>query len=72
MQLFTYNFTNSVNYTSPSMEMWLAPDELSQFARLLVQEKLVAQPDLAHRGICVAIYDRDGTAVTTARFDTAH
>ena len=71
MQLFTYNFTNSVNYTSPSMEMWLAPHELSQFARLLVQEMLVAQPDLAQRGICVAIYDRDGIAVTTAPFNTA-
>jgi hypothetical protein len=72
MQLFTYNFTNFMNYTSPSLEMWLAAHELPEFATMLVEEMLLAQPELAHRGMCVAIYDGDGIVVTTAPLDRVH
>ena len=72
MELFTYPFTNFSNYTSPSWEMWLAPRELSEFATMLVEEVLLVQPDLAHRGMCVAIYNGDGIVVTTAPLGRAH
>jgi hypothetical protein len=52
MQLFTYNFTNFFDFSSPSMEMWLAPHELYQFASVIAREMLSAVPDLAHKGMC--------------------
>ena len=72
MQLFTYNFTNFIDFNSPSMEMWLAPHELRQFASVIAQEMLFAVPDLIHKGMCVAIYDGDGAAVSMAPLDTVH
>lgn len=46
-----------MTYTSPSLELWLAPHELPHFATMLVDEMLLARPELAYRGLCVAIYD---------------
>ena len=72
MQLFTYNFTNFIDFSSPSMEMWLAPHELYQFASVVAREMLSAVPGLVHKGMCVAIYDVDGAAVSMAPLDTVH
>ena len=54
------------------METWLAPHELYQFARVVAQEMLFAQPNLVHKGMCVAIYDGDGAAVSVAPLGTVH
>jgi hypothetical protein len=72
MQLFTYNFTNFSDFSSPSLETWLAPHELYQFAKVVAQEMLFAQPDLVHKGMCVAIYNGEGAAVSLAPLDTVH
>jgi hypothetical protein len=72
MQSFTYNFTDFVDFTSPSVEMLLAPHELFQFASVVAQEMLFAVPDLVHKGICVAIYDANGSAVSIAPLGTVH
>ena len=72
MQLFTYNFTNFVDFSSPSMEMWLTPSELSQFAKVIAREMLFAEPDLIHKGMCVVIHDGAGAAVSLAPLDTVH
>ena len=72
MQLFTYNFTNFLDYSSPSMEMWLAPHELSQFASVIAQDMISAVPSLVHKGMCVAVYDGDGVAVSMAPLDAVH
>jgi hypothetical protein len=72
MPPFTYNFTDFVEFTSPSMEMLLAPHELFQFAGVVAQEMLFAVPDLVHKGLCVAIYDVNGTAVSIAPLGTVH
>jgi hypothetical protein len=72
MQLFTYNFTDFIGFNSPSMEMRLAPHELYEFASVVAQEMLSAEPDLIHKGMCVAIYDGHGAAVSIAPLDTVH
>jgi hypothetical protein len=33
---------------------------------------LFAQPDLVHKGMCVAIYNGEGAAVSLAPLDTVH
>ena len=57
MELFSYKFTDLLDFSSPSMEMLLAPAEILEFASTLAQQMLAAQPDLVDKGICVAVYD---------------
>jgi hypothetical protein len=54
------------------MEMWLAPAELLEFASTVAQEMLAAQPGLVDKGICVAVYDSGGTAVSMVPLGTVH
>ena len=61
-----------MDFSSPSMEMWLAPHELYQFASVVAREMLSAVPGLVHKGMCVAVYDVDGAAVSMAPLDTVH
>ena len=55
MELFRYKFTDLFDYSSPSMEMWLAPTELLKFANIIAQHMLAAHPNLIDKGICVAV-----------------
>jgi hypothetical protein len=50
MERFSYKFTDLLDFSSPSMEMWLAPAELLEFASTVAQEMLVAQPGLVDKG----------------------
>ena len=72
MELFTNNFTDFLEFESPVTEMWLAPTELFEFASIVAQDMLTSNPDLVQRGICVAIYDAHGTAVSMAPLGTVH
>ena len=46
MELFRYKFSDLFDYSSPSMEMWLAPTELLEFGNIIAQHMLAAHPDL--------------------------
>jgi hypothetical protein len=72
MELFSYRFTDLFDFTSPSMEMLLAPAEILEFASTVAQEMLAAQPDLIDKGICLAVYDSGGTAVSMVPLGTVH
>ena len=72
MELYTYNFTDLLAFTSPSMEMWLAPGELTQFASVVAQDMLSAHPDLFDKGMCVAVYDAAGTTVSIVPVGMMH
>jgi hypothetical protein len=72
MEPYSYKFTDLFDFSSPSMEMMLAPDEILQFASTLADEMLAAQPDLVDKGICVAVYDTGGTAVSMVPLGTVH
>jgi hypothetical protein len=54
------------------MEMWLAQHELREFASTIAKEMIYAVPDLSHKGMCVAIYDGSGKAVSLAPLDPVH
>ncbi len=72
MRLFAYHFTDFADFSSPSMEMWLAPHELRQFASVVAQEMLFAEPDLVDKSLCVAVYDGNGAAVSVAPLVIVH
>jgi hypothetical protein len=72
MELFSYKFTDLLDFSSPSMEMLLAPAEITEFASTLAQRMLAAQPDLVDKGICVAVYDSGGTPVSMVPLGTVH
>jgi hypothetical protein len=72
MELFSYKFTDLLDFSSPSMEMLLAPAETTEFASTLAQQMLAAQPDLVDKGICIAVYDSGGTAVSMVPLGTVH
>jgi hypothetical protein len=72
MELFSYKFTDLLGFSSPSMEMWLAPAELLEFVSTVAQEMLAAQPGLVDKGICVAVYNSGGTAVSMVPLGTVH
>jgi hypothetical protein len=72
MERFSYKFTDLLDFNSPSMEMWLAPFELFEFASIVAREMLAANPDLVDKGICVAIYNSGGTPVSMVPVGTVH
>lgn len=72
MECYTYNFTDLLAFTSPSMEMWLAPGELIQFASVVAQDMLSAHPDLVDKGMCVAVYNAAGTPVSIVPVGMVH
>lgn len=72
MERFSYKFTDLLDFSSPSMEMWLAPTELLDFADIVAQDMLAANPDLLGKGICVAIYNSGGCPVSMVPLGTVH
>jgi hypothetical protein len=72
MELYTYNFTDFASWGSPCLEMWLAEHELGQFGQTIAHDMVTSNPDLLHKGLCVAIYDREGKPVSISPLDTVH
>lgn len=72
MELYTYNFTDLCSWDSPCLEMMLAPHELTEFGQTIADHMLASNPDLLHKGLCVAIYDHEGHAVSISPLDTVH
>jgi hypothetical protein len=72
MQLFSYNFTDLTSYNSPSEEVWIAREDLFGFASRVAREMLAAVPDLTNKGLCVAVYDEAGQAISYVPLDSLH
>jgi len=70
MQRFSYNFTDLTSFESPSKEIWLEAQDLSDFGKRTAREMLEAVPDLHHKGLCVGIYDGSGEPISYVPLDT--
>ena len=69
MQLFTLSVTDLTSFESIPHEEWAEKDDLSEIGNRFARAMLAANPDFRHRGLCVAIYDEAGTAVSVMPLD---
>jgi hypothetical protein len=70
MQLFTLRITDLTTFESAPHEQWAEKEDLFEIGDRFVQAMLAANPNFRHRGICVAIYDEAGIAVSVMPLDT--
>ncbi len=72
MQLFTLRITDLTTFESAPHEQWAEKEDLFEIGDRFAQAILAANPDFRHRGMCVAIYDDAGIAVSVMPLDTLH
>ncbi len=70
MQLFTLSITDLTTFESVPHEEWAEKEDLPEIGNRFARSMLAANPDFRHRGMCVAIYDETGTAVSVMPLDT--
>jgi hypothetical protein len=70
MQLFTLSITDLTTFESVPHEEWAEKEELFEIGHRFARAMLAANPDFHHRGMCVAIYDEAGMAVSVMPLDT--
>jgi hypothetical protein len=72
MQLFTLRITDLITFESVPHEQWAEKEDLFEIGDRFVRAILATNPNFRHRGMCVAIYDEAGTAVSVMPLDTLH
>jgi len=70
MQLFTLSITDLTTFESIPHEEWAEREDLCEIGNRFARTMLAANPDFRHRGMCVAIYDEAGIAVSVMPLDT--
>jgi hypothetical protein len=70
LRLFTLRITDLTTFESVPHEQWAEKEDLFEIGDRFAREMLVANPNFRHRGMCVAIYDEAGTAVSVMPLDT--
>ena len=70
MQLFTLSITDLTTFESVPHEEWAEKEDLFEIGHRFARAMLAANPDFRHRGMCVAIYDEAGIAVSVMPLDT--
>jgi hypothetical protein len=70
MQLFTLSITDLTTFESIPHEEWAEKEDLFEIGNRFARAMLAANPDFRHRGMCVAIYDEAGIAVSVMPLDT--
>jgi hypothetical protein len=70
MQLFTLSITDLSTFESVPHEEWAEKEDLFEIGNRFARTMLAANPDFRHRGMCVAIYDEAGVAVSVMPLDT--
>jgi hypothetical protein len=70
MQLFTLSITDLATFESVPHEEWAEKEDLSEIGSRFARAMLAANPNFRHRGMCVAIYDEVGIAVSVIPLDT--
>ena len=70
MQLFTVSITDLATFESVPHEEWAEKEDLFEIGNRFARAMLAANPNFCHRGMCVAIYDEAGTAVSVMPLDT--
>jgi hypothetical protein len=69
MQLFTFNVTDLTEFDSPTWEQWLSDEDLPAVGKKLAHEIASSMPLLTHKGMCIAIYNDSGVAVSLVPLD---
>jgi len=70
MQLFTLSITDLTSFESVPHEEWAEKEDLLEIGNRFARAMLAANPNFRHRGMCVAIYDETGIAVSVMPLDT--
>jgi hypothetical protein len=71
MQLFILSITDLATFESVPHEEWAEQEDLFEIGNRFARTMLAAaNPDFRHRGMCVAIYDEAGVAVSVMPLDT--
>ena len=70
MQLFTLSITDLATFESVPHEEWAEKEDLFEIGNRFARAMLAAYPNFRHRGMCVAIYDEAGIAVSMMPLDT--
>ena len=70
MQLFTLSITDLTTFESLAREEWAEKEDLFEIGSRFARAILAANPDFRHQGMCVAIYDEAGIAVSVMPLDT--
>jgi hypothetical protein len=70
MQLFTLSITDLTTFESVPHEEWAEKEDLLKIRNRFARAMLAANPAFRHRGMCVAIYDEVGIAVSVMPLDT--
>ena len=69
MQLFRYSITDLTTYASEPMEIALEREEALEFGLRMAREVLIAMPNLGQKGMCVAVYDKQGESFSIVPLD---
>jgi hypothetical protein len=69
MELFTFSITDLTSFESVPHEEWAEREDLPDIGKRYARTMLAANPDFRHRGMCVAIYDEAGKAVSVMPLD---
>jgi hypothetical protein len=72
MQLFTLSITDLSTFESVPHEEWAEKEDLFEIGYRFARVMLAANPNFRHQGMCVAIYDEAGVAVSVMPLDTLH
>ena len=72
MQLFTLSITDLTTFESVPHEEWAEKEDLFEIGNRFARTMLAANPNFRHQGMCVAIYDEAGIAVSVMPLDTLH
>ena len=70
MQLFTLRITDLTTFESFPRQEWAEKEDLFEIGNRFARTMLAANPNFRHRGMCVAIYDEAGVAVSVMPLDT--
>jgi hypothetical protein len=70
MQLFTVSIADLITFESVSHEEWAEKEDLFEIGNRFARAILDTNPNFRHRGLCVAIYDQAGIAVSVMPLDT--
>jgi len=69
MQLFTVTITDLATFDSPPCQEWLETEGVPKYMQRLARAVRREMPDLLHRGMCVAMYDSGGNAISIVPLD---
>jgi hypothetical protein len=70
MEFFTLSITDLITFESVPHEQWAEKEYLFEIGNRFARAMLDANPNFRHRGLCAAIYDEAGIAVSVMPLDT--